>query len=825
MSWFSRHTTWLYSETEDLSNSSIYRERFQFIDKTLISSGDIIVHKEKTTYHPILIVYPDATPYIPPTIYTLKTSLDEETARQLSTLPANEIGDKIKDKVTFFERRHQNMDGSICFLEAGDLHSESAEAYPVREILKRIRTWLAGRIPKDSPEIELFSHFRQRTNELQYLLPDLFFDTEIVKGRYFASLSAVILNIPPKTYIGTAIMGESKGGIAILPKVYTNEGLILFAPTPDLGKLLIEGKTGEIANEKDKGSLIEGNWWDIEQEPEPFSTINALAAYIGKNDENKGIKELLKSLNGQLRKLENTIHIGLRFPGRNREKDWQMLQLRRKGRPPLVKDDMEELKERLSDYTIEAVYQEYLTEEYFHLRNKGRADRSILKKAHLSIIGCGALGSETADALSKAGVGKLILVDKEIMRAHNAVRHCLGINRAGFPKTFAMGESVYLHNPFVKVELSGSNILISKLDSYLPEGVIGISTIADDNVEAYLNEEAVNEGRTVFYCRGLRGGKAARIYRVMPHKDACKTCLSLYRQDRNPSFTDIEEDEELPAITNECNNPVRPASAADIKAIAGIFSRIIIDYLQETNAEKNHWIWTTEALGTLKLENPMQGSLSSWNIPPHPRCPTCQELEEKKVSMLRETYEIAKKESSASKHIETGGILLGYRTSDGKYVITRITGPGPKAVRTATRFEKDTEYCQAEIEKIFIELRDKGLYLGEWHYHATGGNSPSGTDIKSLTEIAAQKNYRIDKPIMIILSPALECAITIHDKSGRCIRLPIQILEKEEDANKGGGKRSHLQLSNEKTDIRSLMFSILRKCSVLWAEFGGKGDR
>jgi integrative and conjugative element protein (TIGR02256 family) len=782
MSWFSCHTEWLYRETIDLANSSIYKEQFQFIDRTLISSGDIIVHKGKTTYHPILIVYPDATPYIPPTIYTLKASLDEETMRQLSTLPPNEIGGKVQDKVTFAERRHQNIDGSICFLEAGDLHSENAEAYPVKEILKRIRTWLAGRIPKDSPEVELFYHFRQRSNDLQYLLPDPFFDTEIVKGRYFASLSAVIQDIPPKTYIGTAIMGENKGGIAILPKVYINDGLILFAQTPDLRKLLIEGKTAEIDKEKGKGNLIEGSWWDINEEPVPFSTIDILAKYLGKNDETKGIAELLKTLNKELKKLEDIIHIGLRFPGRHREKDWQMLRLRRKGRPPVLREDVEEFKTRLSDYAIEAVYQEYITEEYFHLRNKGRADRSILKGAKVSIIGCGALGSETADALGKAGIGQLILVDKETMKAHNAVRHCLGINRTGFFKTLAMREAVYLHNPFVKTESASLNILFSKLDSYLPEGVVGISTIADDNVEAYLNEAAVTENRTVFYCRGLRGGKAARIFRVIPHSDACKTCLSLYRQDKNQSFVDIEEDKDLPAITNECNNPVRPASAADIKAFAGIFARIIIGYLQGTDAEKNHWIWTTEALEGLKLENPTQGSLFSWNILPHPNCPTCQKLEEKKVYMLREAYEFAKEESSASKDIETGGILLGYRTSDGKYVITRSIGPGPKAVRTATWFEKDTEYCQGEIEKTFIELAEKGLYLGEWHYHTIGGNSPSGIDIKSLKEIAAQGNYRIDKPIMIIFSPALECAITIHDKTGQCVKLPIQVIGREEEA-------------------------------------------
>ena len=93
--------------------------------------------------------------------------------------------------------------------------------------------------------------------------------------------------------------------------------------------------------------------------------------------------------------------------------------------------------------------------------------------------------------------------------------------------------------------------------------------------------------------------------------------------------------------------------------------------------------------------------------------------------------------------------------------------------------DRDEEYCQRELEKALSELGEKGLYLGEWHYHPVGGNEPSGLDIKSLTEIANQDNYRIDKPIMIIFSPSLECAITIHDKNGQCIKLPIEIFERE----------------------------------------------
>ena len=84
---------------------------------------------------------------------------------------------------------------------------------------------------------------------------------------------------------------------------------------------------------------------------------------------------------------------------------------------------------------------------------------------------------------------------------------------------------------------------------------------------------------------------------------------------------------------------------------------------------------------------------------------------------------------------------------------------------------------QKELENAFQVFGDKGLYLGEWHYHPQGANSPSGTDIKSLTEIAKQDTYRIDLPLLIILSPNLECALTIHDKSGQCVQLSINILK------------------------------------------------
>ncbi|MBE9570083.1 MAG: ThiF family adenylyltransferase [Proteobacteria bacterium] len=787
MEWFARHTSWLYRETKELSGNSIYREQYQVIGGTLISSGNIIVHKSKTEYFPILIVYPESTPYIPPTIYILDNEISEETAIGYSELSPEEIKQRVRNNIRFFNRRHQNEDGSVCFVEMGDLHDENPEIYPIEGIIKRLRIWLSGRIPNDSLEVELFHHFPNRTYEIQYLLPDLFFDEEIVKGRFYAGLCSFIqANILPegiakKTYMGVTIFGETKEGVSLLPKMHVNQQHILFTQIPDIRQLILEENQKEKATEIEKGNLIEGFWWEISAEPQPFTSVNAFAGCVGNGDEDKGFDELIGFLEPELRRLPDVIHVGIRFPGRWRDKDWQLFRLKKGSRPRILINNEEEMKERLLDYTLQAVYQEYFTDEYFHMRNKGRAERDILKDSVISIIGCGALGSETSDTLSKAGIGKILLVDKEEMRAHNAVRHCLGINKTSMPKALGMAEHLFLHNPFVNttfvtIENQQPNILLHKLDDYLPDGAIGISTVADDNVEAYLNEQAIDQGRTIFYCRALRGGKAARIFRAIPQTDACKACLGLYLKDKDSMFLNIPEDENLPAITNECNNPVRPASAADMKIIAGIFARIIIDFLQGKNIENNHWIWSSEALEGLRLENSTYGLIRTDRIPPHPKCFVCQKLKDKKVHILKEALDFMKQESDESEDIETGGVLVGYRNASDEYVIVRASKPGPNAIRTKSRFEKDVEYCQKELLDAFNELGEKGLYLGEWHYHPSGGNEPSGLDIKSLTEIASQENYRIDKPIMIILSPKLEYAITIHNKIGRCVQLPLNIL-------------------------------------------------
>lgn len=780
MSWYSRHPEWLSQETQELSHSSLYKEERQAIGKLLVSFGRIVIREQEIRSQRILIVYPEATPYRPPKVFILLYDLDSDLVRTLSNSSFDKVHLNLSGRIKFIHKRHQNADGSVCFVETGDLHSEHAEAYPIRGILQRIAGWLADKPQQDSREVELFCHFPRRTEELHFLLTDIFFDPDSVRGIFFAQRLPVLLEAAPKAYIGVMVAGETQGGVSLPPQLCV--GILSRNYARPLS--LLDSNDPEVSKELKDGKLISGSWWDISEEPQPFAESAALVKYIGVGDVGVGLDTFLRnqSIKMSLKNFDERIYVGLRFPGRRHEKDWQIFRLvKNPGTrfiPSIPWDDDTYRRMVLEYYVVEAVRHEYFTEKHFHERNLGRADRRILKEKKISLLGCGAIGSESADALCKAGIGKLLLVDRKFFRPHNAIRHILGLPMAGMPKAHGLALELALHNPFIEVEGNPVDLLDSAVDTYLPDGHVAFSSIADDNTEAYLNEQAVAKGRTVFYCRALRGGKAARIFRVIPHKDACKHCLALYHQEGNPLFPMIEEDPTLPEITNECNDPVRPASAADLKIISGIASRILLEWLEGGRQTENHWIWSTEQLpGTLQLGPNDHGAVRSLFLSPHPKCPVCQMLEAKEIFVNEAVYSFMKHESESSRTVETGGVLIGYVTPMGKYVVLKATGPGPKAKRTAAVFHRDVKYCQAEIDHAAAKQGLSGQYLGEWHYHPNNDNSPSGTDIKSLTEIARQDEYLIDNPIMLIFSATLECGITIHDRTGRCVKLPIRVFD------------------------------------------------
>ena len=218
----------------------------------------------------------------------------------------------------------------------------------------------------------------------------------------------------------------------------------------------------------------------------------------------------------------------------------------------------------------------------------------------------------------------------------------------------------------------------------------------------------------------------------------------------------------MPTITNECNNPIRPGSAADLKLISSITSRLIIDFLQTGNTDKNHWIWTTEKLDKLYIDEQTPFVLHSAFIPPHIHCIYCKKEDPIKILIDKAVVDCMKNLITKSPNIETGGVLVGHRLESGDIWVKFASEPGPKVKCLSHYFEKDIEFTQKYIDQKYQELGHNSIYVGEWHYHPSLSNKPSNIDLLSLTSSSKQKEYPIYKPIMIILSKKLELSCTVH---------------------------------------------------------------
>ena len=77
--------------------------------------------------------------------------------------------------------------------------------------------------------------------------------------------------------------------------------------------------------------------------------------------------------------------------------------------------------------------------------------KKILKKKTVGIAGAGGLGSNCAVALSRIGVGKIIITDFDYVRRKNLNRQYFFHEQVGQKKVFAIQDNILFINPSVKV--------------------------------------------------------------------------------------------------------------------------------------------------------------------------------------------------------------------------------------------------------------------------------------------------------------------------------------------------------------------------------------
>lgn len=91
-------------------------------------------------------------------------------------------------------------------------------------------------------------------------------------------------------------------------------------------------------------------------------------------------------------------------------------------------------------------------------RLDGVVDVEELRAKHVLVVGLGSGGSTVALELAKAGVGRLTLIDPDVLETPNLVRHECDARYLGCGKAAAVAELVYFRNPDAEVEVVRADV-------------------------------------------------------------------------------------------------------------------------------------------------------------------------------------------------------------------------------------------------------------------------------------------------------------------------------------------------------------------------------
>ena len=156
----------------------------------------------------------------------------------------------------------------------------------------------------------------------------------------------------------------------------------------------------------------------------------------------------------------------------------------------------------------------------------GEEGQAKLLASKATIVGCGALGTHQADALARAGVGRLLLIDRDYVEFSNLHRQCLyneSDAEEGLPKAVAAARRLAEVNSGIEITPAVADLTAANVAALLGDADVVLD--GSDNFETryLINDFCVSRGIPWVY--GGAVGSLGTVMPVLPGVTACLKCL------------------------------------------------------------------------------------------------------------------------------------------------------------------------------------------------------------------------------------------------------------------------------------------------------------
>ncbi len=195
-------------------------------------------------------------------------------------------------------------------------------------------------------------------------------------------------------------------------------------------------------------------------------------------------------------------------------------------------------------------------------------DSGALSQRAVTIVGVGAIGSFVADLLVRSGIGLLSLVDGEILRPGNVVRHLAGLGLVGLPKVEAVRRELLSLGL-----LSGDRLIVSS------KGLTSFEAAADLFQNQHLVIDATASGPVLAMLELASQASGAALITTGLHRDG-----DLVRVDRFPILDGEEHSPAIPmsptadrqVLESGCGDPVSLTPPHSVVAAAALTTKIAV---------------------------------------------------------------------------------------------------------------------------------------------------------------------------------------------------------------------------------------------------------
>src|ERR1041384_1000083 len=156
----------------------------------------------------------------------------------------------------------------------------------------------------------------------------------------------------------------------------------------------------------------------------------------------------------------------------------------------------------------------------------GKAGQEKLSKSRVVIIGCGALGSSQAEALARAGVVNLRIVDRDFVEFSNLQRQTMftesdAVER--LPKAIACANRIREINSEIAVEPDVADVNHSNIERLISDVDLVIDGTDNFATRYLINDACVKH--EVDWVYGAAVGSYGVTMTIRPHETACLRCV------------------------------------------------------------------------------------------------------------------------------------------------------------------------------------------------------------------------------------------------------------------------------------------------------------